>query len=120
MRKFKVGDRVRAREDCCNDFAGGEGIIEKIGDSPFSGIEMVIRMTKDSRYYKKGKCTSQAGWGEDIELMSVDPNDEDYPNRISVGTVNSVIGSSAISIPRGLSFSTYTAFDPNDDCGGGN
>lgn len=72
MVEFKVGDRVKATDDCNNDFSGGEGVIEHIR-THFGDKEMLIRVTKKSRWYNVGSCTTYASWYRDIELM-VDPN----------------------------------------------
>ena len=62
--KFKIGDKVRAKDDCNNDFADGEGIIADI-----NGDNMIIKLTKSSRYYSVSQRTNPADWANSIKLI---------------------------------------------------
>lgn len=65
MGKFKVGDKIRATEDCDNDMQGGEGTIHSI-----DGDQIVIKVTKAAKAYRPGALTNEADWGSSIELIS--------------------------------------------------
>ncbi len=61
---MRVGMKVRARRDCCNDLTGGEGTIETI-----DGVECTIRLTKRAKLdkYTIGAITNQTSWHQYIE-----------------------------------------------------
>lgn len=70
--EFKVGDKVRAKDDCNNNMGGGEGIIEKITYKSSDNREphIIIKMTKSSNSYVIGSVTTPAMWTDYIELIS--------------------------------------------------
>jgi len=71
VQKFKVGDKVRAKDSCFNDFSNGEGIIEEIEYSASTDTpSMTIRVTKKSSYYEVGNLTCNVDWTNSIELIT--------------------------------------------------
>jgi hypothetical protein len=68
--EFNVGDKVRAKDDCTNDFRDGEGIIEIIDHYGLTDeIRLRIRVTKESKCYKAGALTNEYDWRDYIELI---------------------------------------------------